>query len=46
MRRYGELEWAWYVRAVAGSGETGRTSGKCSFVLSFTICTVYQILFR
>ena len=34
------------VRAVAGSGQTGRTSGKCSFVISFTVCTVHQMLCR
>jgi len=37
------VEWTWYVHVVAGSGQTGRTGGKCLLwydLLSvrFTIC--------
>jgi hypothetical protein len=39
-------QWTRYVHAVSGSGQTGRTSGKCSFVISFINCTVHQIVFR
>jgi hypothetical protein len=38
-------QWTWYVHAVFGSGQTGRISGKCSFVISFTACTVFYICY-
>jgi hypothetical protein len=34
------------VHAVTGSGQIGRTSGKCSFVGRFILCTVHIILLR
>jgi len=39
-------QWTWYVHAVSVSAQTGRTSGKCSFVMKFTVCTVHKMLFR
>jgi len=37
-------QWTWYVYAVWGSGQTGRTSGKCSFMISFMFSTVHKML--
>ena len=34
------VQWTGYVSVVWGSGQTGRTGGKCWFVRSFTVCTV------
>ena len=39
-------QWTWYVHIASGSGQTGRTSGKCWFVRRFTVCTVHHLLFR
>ena len=33
-------QWTGYVHVVWGSGQTGRTGGKCWFVRGFTVCTV------
>ena len=38
-------QWTWYVHAVCGNGQTGRTSGKCSFVRRFIIWIVHWMLF-
>ena len=38
-------QWTWYVRVVCGSGQTGRTSGKCWLVRRFVVCNVYWMLF-
>jgi hypothetical protein len=37
--------WTWYVQVASGSGQTGRTGGKCLFVVMFTGCAVQQVLF-
>ena len=39
------VQWTGYVRAVWGSGQTGRTGGKCWFVGIFVFGTVQLILF-
>jgi len=39
-------QWTWHAHVVAGSGQTGRASGKCKFMISITLCTVHHILFR
>jgi hypothetical protein len=38
-------QWTWYAHVDSGSAERGRTSGKCRFVRSIMIFTVYRILF-
>ena len=38
-------QWTLYVHAVSSSGQTGRTSGKCSFMKRYIIFTDLHILF-
>ena len=40
------VQWTRYVHVVAGSGQTGRTAGKCLFVRRFILFTVHIILLR
>jgi hypothetical protein len=37
-------QWTWYVRVVLGSGQTGRTGGKCRFVRKFISCMVHKMI--
>ena len=39
-------QWTWYVRVVSGSGQTGRTSGKCAVVRGFMLCEVHKMILR
>jgi len=38
--------WTWYVHVVLGSGQTGRTRGKCRFVRGFMLCEVHKMILR
>jgi hypothetical protein len=42
----GVLQWTCYVQVASGSGQTGKTDGKCWFLVIFTDCTVHNKLFR
>jgi hypothetical protein len=42
----GVLEWTWYVQVASDSGQTGRVSGKCWFVVMFTVFTVHKMVLR
>jgi hypothetical protein len=39
-------QWTWYVQAASGSGQRGRTDGKCWFVGGFVLSTVHKMLLR
>ena len=39
-------QWTWCVDIICGSGQTGRTSIKCSFVIKFMVCIVHKMLLK